>query len=81
MGDRIDQDEVGRCDFLDVLEEAVLRRTPVAVTLRDGTAFRDVVADVVTRDGVDRAVFRERGEVPVREIAAATRAEVGTPDR
>jgi transcriptional antiterminator Rof (Rho-off) len=81
MAERFDQDQVGRCDFLDVLEEAVLRRTPVAVTLRDGTAFRDVVVDVVTRDGVDRAVFRDRGEVPVPEIAAATRAEPGTPGR
>lgn len=75
MAERIDQDRVGRCGFLDVLEEAALRKAAVAVTLRSGETFLDVVTDVVTRDGADRAVFRDRGEVPVREFAAATRAE------
>jgi Rho-binding antiterminator len=69
------QDEVGRCDFIDVLEEAVLRRTSVAVRLRDGQTFIDEVVDVVTEKGDDFAVFRSHARVPVGDIAAVTRAE------
>jgi len=71
----LSQDEVGRCDFIDVLEEAVLRRTSVAVRLRDGQAFIDEVVDVVTEKGDDFAVFRSHARVPVGDIAAVTRAE------
>lgn len=72
---RICQDEVGRCDFLDVLEEAVLRRRPVAVQLREGEAFIDEVVDVVTEQGDDFAVFKAHERVSVGEIRAVTRAE------
>jgi len=37
------QDTVGRCSFIDVLEEAVLVHRHVAVALRDGTRFIDLV--------------------------------------
>lgn len=73
---RLDQDEIGRCDFIDVLEEAVLRRSPVAVELRDGTTFIDRVVDVVTESGKDWAVFAQHGRVLVTGIRAMTRAEV-----
>ena len=69
------QDAVGRCSFIDVLEEAVLVKRPVAIELRDGTTFIDQVTDVTTESGQDFAVFRSHSRVPVREIAAATRAE------
>jgi transcriptional antiterminator Rof (Rho-off) len=69
------QDIVGRCSFIDVLEEAVLVHRPVAVALRDGTRFIDVVVDVVTENGEDYAVFHNRERVPVTEIAATTRAD------
>jgi Rho-binding antiterminator len=69
------QDEIGRCDFIDVLEEAVLRRRSVAVELRDGTAFIDQVLDVVTEKGDDFAVFRDHGRSKVGEIRSVTRAE------
>ena len=45
------QDRVGSCSFIDVLEEAVLSRRPVAVELRDGSAFIDLVTDVTTEVG------------------------------
>lgn len=71
---RICQDDVGRCDFIDVLEEAVLRRRPVAVELRAGEAFVDQVLDVVTEQGDDFAVFRLHARVPVGEISALSRS-------
>lgn len=69
------QTDVGRCSFIDVLEEAVLVRRPVAVKLLDGSAFIDEVVDVVTESGDDFAVFRSHRRVSVGEIAAVTRAD------
>ena len=69
------QDVVGRCSFIDVLEEAVLVHRPVALALRDGCRFIDVVVDVVTENGEDYAVFHSHERVPVTDIAAATRAD------
>jgi transcriptional antiterminator Rof (Rho-off) len=71
---RICQDDIGRCDFIDVLEEAVLRRRPVAVQLREGETFTDEVVDVVTEQGDDFAVFRSHARVPVGHILSVTRA-------
>lgn len=70
---RMCQDDVGRCDFIDVLEEAVLRRRPVAVELRAGESFHDVVTDVITEQGNDFAVFRSHARVPVGDILAVSR--------
>ena len=64
------QDALGRCDFIDVLEEAVLQRRRVAVQLRAGEHFRDQVVDVVTEAGDDFAVFRAHPRVAVGDIAA-----------
>jgi transcriptional antiterminator Rof (Rho-off) len=72
---RICQDDVGPCDFIDVLEEAVLRRRPVAVQLRAGETFIDQMTDVVTEAGREFAVFRSHARVPVNQIAAVSRAE------
>lgn len=69
------QDVVGRCSLIDVLEEAVLRRSVVAVRLRDGSTFIDGVVDVVTENGDDFAVFRSHPRVAVGAIQAMTRAE------
>lgn len=73
---RLCQDDVGRCDFLDVLEEAVLRRRPVAVQLRAGDAFTDEVVDVVTEQGDDFAVFRSHARVPVGDILSVSREDL-----
>ena len=69
------QDELGRCDFIDVLEEAVLRRRPVQVQLRTGETFTDQVVDVHTEQGDDFAVFRLHPRVPVGELAALGSAD------
>lgn len=74
------QDELGRCDFIDVLEEAVLVRRPVAVKLREGEAFIDEVVDVVTENGDDFAVFKTHPRVSVSEIFAVTRALPSRPE-
>ncbi|WP_224247787.1 hypothetical protein [Hyalangium gracile] len=73
---RIFQDDVGQCDFIDVLEEAVLRRRPVAVQLREGETFIDQMMDVVTEAGTEFAVFRSHVRVPVSEIEAVSRSEL-----
>lgn len=70
-----DQNDVGRCDFIDLLEEAVLRKHAIAVTLRNGDTFIDTVIDVKTHDHDDYAVFQGRGEIRVEEIRSCTRAE------
>lgn len=72
---RMKQDDLGRCDFLDVLEEAAVRRTPVAVRLRAGETFIDTVTDVLTESGTDFAVFEKHPRVRVGEVEAVTRAE------
>jgi hypothetical protein len=72
---RIYQDDVGQCDFIDVLEEAVVRQRPVAVQLRAGETFIDQMMDVVTEAGREFAVFRTHSRVPVGEIVAVSRAE------
>ncbi|HZI16109.1 MAG TPA: hypothetical protein VE153_37435 [Myxococcus sp.] len=69
---RLSQDDLGRCDFIDVLEEAVLWRRPVAVQLRAGETFIDRVVDVVTEQGDDFAVFGSHARVPVGDIQAVT---------
>ncbi|MCP3144701.1 hypothetical protein [Pyxidicoccus xibeiensis] len=76
---RMLQDDIGRCDFIDVLEEAVLFRRPVAVQLRAGDTFIDQVIDVVTEQGDDFAVFRSHARVPVGDILAVTREPPSPP--
>jgi transcriptional antiterminator Rof (Rho-off) len=67
---RFVQDDLGRCDFIDVLEEAVLRRRPVEVQLRTGETFTDQLVDVHTEGGDDFAVFRAHARVAVGELAS-----------
>jgi Rho-binding antiterminator len=66
---------VGRCEFLDVLEESAVTHRAVAVELVDGTRFTDDVKDVVTENGEDYAVFQQHDRVPVSDIADCNRAE------
>jgi Rho-binding antiterminator len=60
--------QVGRCDFIDMLEESAKMHRPLAVTLRGDTRFADSVRDVVTEAGEDYALFRDHGRVAVSEI-------------
>lgn len=76
---RMCQDDVGRCDFIDVLEEAVLWRRPVSVQLRAGASFTDQVLDVVTEQGDDFAIFRSHARVPVGDILSVTREPPASP--
>lgn len=69
-----EQDRVGRCDFLDVLEEAATFGGRVRVRHRDGHTFEDVVRDVVTIDGADYVVFAGNGRLRVADLASATRS-------
>ncbi len=65
---RADQDVMGTDEFLDVLEQAVLRGKQVAVELRDGTAFVDRISDLTAFEGKDGAVFEARGRFDVADI-------------
>jgi len=67
-----DQRVLGSCDFVDVLEEAVLKRHSVQVRLRDGQEFVDTLVDVVTEAGANFAVFRGHDRVPVADIRDLT---------
>jgi hypothetical protein len=67
--------QVGRCDFIDVLEESVATGRNVAVSLRGGQHFIDMVRDVVTQNGEDWAVFRDHAWVAVSDIEDCERAQ------
>ncbi|WP_373046515.1 Rho-binding antiterminator [Vulgatibacter sp.] len=70
---RYDRNELGNCDFIDVLEESVLMHTRVRVELLDGTVFEDKIRDVVTRDGQEEVLFASHEPVEVRDMAAIVR--------
>ena len=69
------QDALGRCDFLDVLEEAAVVKRPVQVKLRSGASFIDVVKDVETKNGEEFVTFDSSGTVKLSEIQGMSRAE------
>ena len=76
MGGLLHQDELGGCDFLDVLEEAATLEKDVGVKLRSGEFFTAAVQDVVTEGGQNFVVFAGRNErMNVKDILAVTRAE------
>jgi hypothetical protein len=60
--------QVERCDFIDMLEEAVKLHRPVAITLTGQTRFSDYVRDVVTEDGEDYAEFHDHLRVALTDI-------------
>src|SRR3954469_12424854 len=64
-----------RCDFLDVLEEAVIRHARVRVATKDDRLFIDRVFDVVTENGADYVVFAEQGRMPVDSIRRLVAAD------
>ena len=66
---------IDRCDMLDLLEEAAVRRRPVEFELHSGRHFIDAVHDVVTEHGQDFVVFTDRPRLPVAEIARCARAD------
>jgi transcriptional antiterminator Rof (Rho-off) len=65
---------VETCDFIDVLEEAAVLGTEVAIDLRDGGHFTDTVRDVVTEEGQDFATFKNHGRLALHSVANARRA-------
>lgn len=75
MGTTFSQQKLGSCDFIDVLEEAVLHHAPVRVKLSEGESFVDEIVDVVTEGGKDIAVFREHDRIDVKSISMLTRED------
>lgn len=59
----------GRCDILDVLEEAAIFRKSVAVDLHERTGFTARVRDVYTEDGEDYVIFEDHARMSVADIS------------
>ena len=64
-----------KCDFIDVLEEAVIRHSRVRVATRGDRLFIDRVFDVTTEGGVDFAVFAESGRIPLKDLRRVVPAD------
>jgi len=69
MGHRLDQG-----DMLDFLEESMMRRLPVLVTLKNGHEFEDWVTDIGKYEGEDHVAFSKHEFTPVRRISSIRRA-------
>ena len=65
-------DDIGNCDFIDVLEAAVVRRETVHVETANDRRFVDRPLDVVTENGKDVAVFEREGRIPVDDLQAVS---------
>lgn len=68
-------DKTTRCDFLDVLEESVVIKKPVMVSLQGGDSFTDQVQNVITEDGEDFVQFVQHGRVAMKQISRAEPTE------
>lgn len=66
------KEDVGRCDFIDVLEEMARASKRARVVLEDGTVFVEKVLDVVTENGADFGVFEAHGKVPLKSVTEVT---------
>lgn len=69
MGHRID-----RGDIIDMLEESITRRIPVAIELTDGRKFEDKVIEIAKLDGEDHVTFAAHEVTPLRRISRTARA-------
>lgn len=69
MGHRFD-----RGDVIDMLEESVIRKTPVVVVLQDGRTFEDRVQQIGKWHGEDYVAFVDHEFTPLRQISACRRA-------
>ena len=74
-GAKVHRMSLDKCDVLDRLEEAVVMKTAVRVTLRDGRTFVDRVNEVVTKDGHDYGVFAQSGQLDVATMTDCERAD------
>ena len=68
------QAEIGRCPFLDVLEEAAVRQSPVELELRGGERLHERIADVEATPAGDVVVLASGRRVAVEHVEAMTRA-------
>ena len=69
MGHRLD-----RGDVIDMLEESVIRNTPVVVHMQDGRIFEDRVKQIGKWEGEDYVAFADHEFTPLRQISRCQRA-------
>lgn len=67
-------DDIGNCDFIDVLEAAIVRRETVHVETREDRRFVDRPLDVVTENGANVAVFEREGRIAIDDLQALSPA-------
>lgn len=60
--------QLDRCDALDLLEEAVLTRRPLTITVEGGEQVTGRIVDVVTELGDDHAVLEDGQRIGVSRI-------------
>lgn len=70
---------IGRCDVLDMLEEAAVAHMPVELELRDGSRIVDGIRDVITENGEDYVVLQAHPRVAVSAIARCERSAHDKP--
>ena len=68
-GQWLRQSELG-CDFVDVMEEAVTRKTVVKLHLAGGEVIEGLVTDLVTHDGKNFVRMPGRAEFPLETVEA-----------
>ena len=66
---------IGRCDILDVLEEAAIFRKPVQIDLHERSGFTARVRDVYTEDGEDYVIFEDHDRMSVSDISGCRSAD------
>lgn len=69
MGHRID-----RGDIIDMLEESITRKIPVAIELTDGRKFEDRVIEISKLEDEDHVAFAAHELVALRRISRTARA-------
>lgn len=69
MGHRLD-----RGDVIDMIEESVMRHTPLVVELKNGQMFEDRATDIAKWNGEDHVAFSRHELTPLRRISSCSRA-------
>ena len=57
-----------------MIEESIIRRSPVIVELQDGRVFEDRAKEIVKWEGRDHVVFQHHELTPLNHISTCRRA-------
>jgi transcriptional antiterminator Rof (Rho-off) len=68
---------IDRCDALDMLEEAVLTRRPLTITVEGGKQVTGRVVEVITERGEDHALIEGGQRIGVSRIVEIDKDSLG----